>query len=99
VIVKDHSIFQSQYGVIPEVIGEYNGSLSNGGEDIVLKLAPPLEAAILRFSYNDTWYPTTDGGGYALVINDVNAQAAAWDDMDSWSVSTVLGGSPGSDNP
>ena len=38
VIVKDQTIFQSQYGVIPEVIGGYGGSLSNGGEDIVLIL-------------------------------------------------------------
>ncbi len=99
VIIKDQAVFENQYGVIPEVIGEYNGSLSNGGENIVLKLAPPLEAAILRFAYNDTWYPTTDGGGYSLVINNESAPAAAWNDRNNWSAGTVLGGSPGSDNP
>jgi len=99
VIVKDQTIFQSQYGVIPEVIGEYEGSLSNGGENIVLKLAAPLEAAILRFEYNDAWYPTTDGGGYALVIIDPLVPAATWDDRDYWSAGSALGGSPGTADP
>jgi CotH protein/lamin tail-like protein/parallel beta helix pectate lyase-like protein len=95
VVVKDLNTFQSQYGSIPEVIGQYDGSLSNGGENIALKLPFPLEAAILRFEYNDTWRPTTDGGGYALVINDPLAPAATWNDRAYWSAGSALGGSPG----
>jgi len=65
----------------------------------VLQLAAPLEAAILRFNYNDAWYPTTDGGGYALVIPDPSGPAATWDDRDFWSAGSVLGGSPGTADP
>jgi len=58
--------------------------LNNGGEDIVLKLAWPLEAAIMRFGYSDTWYPMTDGGGSSLVILDPAEHPATWDEADSW---------------
>jgi CotH protein/lamin tail-like protein len=99
VLVKDPVIFQNEYGVIPEVVGQYSGSLSNGGEEIILQLPAPFEAAIMRFDYNDTWYPTTDGGGYALVITDPLAPAATWGDRDYWSAGNVLGGSPGTGDP
>ncbi len=99
VIVKDPLVFQSQYGVIPEVIGAYDGSLSNGGETIVLNLPVPFEAAIMRFDYNDNWYPTTDGGGYALVAADPYAQASLWNDRDGWHAGSVIKGSPGTADP
>ena len=99
VLVKDLTVFEAQYGTIPEVIGVYDGSLSNGGENIVLKLPAPFEAAIMRFEYNDTWYPTTDGGGYALVAADPYASAALWLDRDGWQAGSVIGGSPGTADP
>ncbi|MBN1845276.1 MAG: lamin tail domain-containing protein, partial [Sedimentisphaerales bacterium] len=99
VLVKDPVAFAGRYGSVPEVAGTYQGSLSNGGERIVLSLADPLAAAILRFSYNDSWYPTTDGGGYALEIRDAAGPAAAWDERDSWNAGPVLGGTPGTGAP
>jgi len=99
VIVKDPAVFQSQYGVIPEVIGAYDGSLSNGGEDIVLKLPAPFEAAIMRFEYDDAWFPTTDGGGYALVAADPYANASRWLERDGWLAGSTLKGSPGAADP
>lgn len=95
VIVKDKTIFEVQYGMVPEVIGEYVGSLSNDGEDIVLNLSAPLQAAILRFSYNDVWYPMTDGFGRSLVIREPTAPAANWDEKYGWQAGDVLHGTPG----
>jgi hypothetical protein len=102
VVVKNPLVFALQYPLVPGdiVFGPYEGQLSNGGEDLVVSLASPLEeVAILRFGYNDTWYPTTDGGGYALVIIDPNAEPATWDEAESWQAGGVIGGSPGSADP
>ena len=84
VVVKDLAAFQSTYGENSLVAGEYSGNLSNGGEKIVLKLPYPLEAAILRFEYNDRWYPDTDGGGYSLAIIDPKAHPAFWSQPENW---------------
>ena len=95
VVVVDADEFTDRYGTEPNVVGEYTGRLDNGGEEIVLKLALPLRAAILRFDYNDNWYPSTDGSGFSLVIRDPYAKPKTWDDAESWRPSFVIGGSPG----
>ena len=84
VVVSNLAAFRSAYGTSINVAGEYSGNLSNGGEDIILMLPWPLEAAILRFEYSDRWYPTTDGGGSSLVIYDPLAHPATWDQSESW---------------
>ena len=66
------------------IAGEYESNLSNSGENIVLKLAEPLEAAILRFKYSDQWYPATDGGGQSLEIIDPFIHPVMWNNADSW---------------
>ncbi|MBN2313458.1 MAG: lamin tail domain-containing protein [Sedimentisphaerales bacterium] len=85
VVVSDTAAFLSAYGSNVPVAGEYSGNLSNGGEKIVLQLPHPFEAAILRFEYNDSWNPNTDGEGYALAITDPGAHPAAWNWAESWS--------------
>jgi hypothetical protein len=85
VVVSNMLSFASRYGTSGiNIAGEYIGNLSNGGENIVLELPVPYEAAIMRFGYNDTWYPLTDGLGYVLQIIDATAPPATWDDRDSW---------------
>jgi hypothetical protein len=84
VVVSDLTSFRARYGSGPAVAGQYTGNLNNGGENIILRLPAPLEAAILRFEYNDTWYPTTDGGGHSLTIVDPTAHPAAWGDRECW---------------
>ena len=83
-VAADMAAFRSAYGTGINVAGEYSGNLSNGGENIILKLSEPLEAAILRFEYSDAWYPTTDGHGQALVIDQPLAHPAAWSNPQSW---------------
>jgi hypothetical protein len=94
VVVSDPAAFRAQYGTAIPIAGQYAGHLSNGGEALVLKLASPLEAAILRFRYADGWYPTTDGGGGSLSIKDATATPAAWNDPQSWQPSEPSPGRP-----
>jgi hypothetical protein len=94
VVAGNLAAFRSAYVASINVAGEYSGSLSNGGEKIVLQLPLPLEAAILRFEYSDTWYPATDGGGDALVIDEPLAHPAAWAWPESWRPAPPTPGMP-----
>jgi hypothetical protein len=88
VVIKDTAAFQSIYGTNVNIAGEYSGNLSNSGESIVLNLPLPMEAAILRFEYSDNWYPTTDGGGSSMVINDPINPPVVWTYPKSWQPAT-----------
>jgi hypothetical protein len=88
VVVNNTAAFQSVYGTNVNIAGEYSGNLSNSGEKIVLNLPLPMEAAILRFEYSDNWYPTTDGGGSSLVINDPINPPVVWTYPESWGPAT-----------
>jgi hypothetical protein len=88
VVVSNIASFQSAYGTGVNVAGEYSGNLSDGGEKIVLSLPAPLDAAILRFEYSDTWYPATDGNGSSLTINNPLADPASWSEPESWHAAT-----------
>ena len=96
VVVSNQALFESRYGTAINVAGEYTMNLSNGGEEILLNLPAPLDAAILRFDYSDTWYPETDGSGYSLVIVDPYEHPSTWRDPMNWRPSNLTGGSPGS---
>lgn len=84
VVVSNLTAFNTFYGFGADVIGEYTGGFGGGGEKIVLTLAWPLDAAIMRFEYDDAWYPTTDGAGHSLHIIDPKAHPAAWNEPQSW---------------
>jgi len=94
VVVSNITDFQLRYGTGATIAGEYSGNLSNGGEDIILKLYYPLEAAILRFRYSDMWYPTTDGSGDSLTIRDPAAHPATWDQPENWQAALPMPGGP-----
>ncbi len=94
IIVNDRTLFEASYGTELNIAGEFQGNLSNGGENLVLRLPDPLQAAILRIDYKDTWYPATDGSGYSLVARDDYAPPADWNRMAGWMAGSHLGGSP-----
>jgi hypothetical protein len=94
VVVANQSLFRSQYGATPKVAGQYQGNLSDSGEKIALLLPAPLDVAILRFEYSNTWYPATDGGGKSLTIQDPAAAPVTWNDAESWRVSDPTPGRP-----
>jgi len=95
VIVSDEAAFRARYGNAAAVAGQYAQNLSNAGERIRLRLPEPFDGDILDFTYDDQWYPTTDGDGYSLVIRVPSAAAATWNDKASWRPSGAVGGSPG----
>jgi hypothetical protein len=95
-LVKNQAAFELRYGAGHNIAGVYTGSLNNDGEQITV--LGPLGEAAMDFTYDDSWYPLTDGGGYSLVIVNDQAPAVSWNDAVSWRVSDFAGGSPdGSD--
>jgi hypothetical protein len=92
-VVKDLAAFTARYGNTLPIAGQYTGSLDNGGE--VLRLQTGSNLVIQDFSYSDTWFPTTDGSGDSLVINDPNANVATWSTAGAWHASTATLGTPG----
>jgi len=94
VVVGDVAQFESIYGMGVPIAGEYSDRLSDRGEDVVLQLAAPWDAAIMRFRYEDSWYPDTDGDGQSLVIEEVTAAPVTWNDPDNWRAAQPTPGRP-----
>ncbi|RIK80290.1 MAG: hypothetical protein DCC68_11305 [Planctomycetota bacterium] len=94
-VVEDLAAFTAHYGAGLPVAGDYDGSLSNGDENIELLLPEPYAAAIQDFTYSEVWYPSTDGDGATLVINDPAGLPGNWDVASSWHASFASGGTPG----
>jgi len=94
VVVADLDVFLSSYGGEVSIAGAYSGRLSDNGEDIVLKLAEPFDAALMRFRYSDAWYPVTDGGGMSLTVEDLDAPALTWNTSEGWQASNPTPGQP-----
>ncbi|MDA7888568.1 hypothetical protein N9A86_04245, partial [Akkermansiaceae bacterium] len=65
----------------------------NDGE--TLRLVDGVGENILVFTYNDRWYPPSDGGGLSLVIRDDETDYNALSDPAMWAASESAGGSPG----
>jgi hypothetical protein len=96
IVCKNLTKFRARYGPGPVVAaGIYSGQLDNGGEILALQLPPPFDANILTFSYNDSWYASTDGLGTSLVVFDPLTKANVWGDRDTWRPSAENGGHPG----
>jgi hypothetical protein len=93
VLVANTAAFLSRYPSVTNIAGQYTGRLDNAGERLYLQGA--LQEPILDFAYNDSWYPTTDGEGFSLVIRNEYAPFDTWTNPASWRPSTALNGSPG----
>ena len=96
-VVRDAAAFTARYGAGLPIAGQFTGALANGGETIRLEDASGEK--IVEFTYNNTWYPITDGLGFALVIVDELAPWDTWDRKESWRASGELRGSPGVADP
>ena len=92
-VVKNQAAFAARYGAGHTIAGEYTGGLGNQGNRLVLQ--GRWREPILDFTYEDGWYPITDGFGFSLVVVNENAPAAAWDTKAQWRPSGALGGTPG----
>jgi VCBS repeat-containing protein len=104
VVAKNLASFQARYcGGSPcttiNVVGPFGGQLDNTGENLELALAAPFDGMIQDFSFDDEWYPVTDGQGPSLVIRDPLGAADQWEIAAGWRASGMPQGSPGSDDP
>ena len=96
-VVRDAAVFEAVYGPDLPVVGQYTGSLNNGGERIELQDA--AGRVIHAFRYRDDWYDVTDGPGFSLTVADpLTTDAGAWGDPSTWRPSAAAGGSPGADD-
>jgi len=96
-VVKNPAAFTARYGSALRIAGPYIDALSNDGEE--LRLVDSAGSIIQDFGYSDTWYPTTDGGGYTLVIVNPYADPSTWSSSASWVPSRFVLGSPGMTEP
>ena len=97
VVVRNQAAFENRYGKTIPVAGQYQGNLENAGERIVLRDA--VGKVIHSFKFSDGWHPTTDGQGFSLTFrNPKNPDPVAWTVGSSWRPSSLVGGSPGSDD-
>ena len=97
VIVANQAAFQSRYGAAIPIAGVFSNRLDNAGERLILE--GPMREPILDFSYDDDWYPITDGSGFSLVVVNENAPLQNWGQKTHWRASGSLNGSPGQNDP
>jgi hypothetical protein len=95
VLVRNTAAFQARYGPVP-VAGVYApDSLNNGGETLTLNDA--TGRLILSFTWDDDWFPHSDGGGWSMV--PVNPAAlATLNTAGGWGLSFQKHGNPGAAN-
>ena len=96
IVTNDKDTFQTIYGNEVTVVTNWaGGSLSNGGEEVVIR--DPDNNVILRFDYNNAggWPDRADGGGSSLVVRDTEGN---YDDESNWIASYEFGGSPGKES-
>jgi hypothetical protein len=94
-VVKDIAAFGTKYGSKLPVVGQYVGSLSNGGERI--EMVDAAGQIIQSFKYRDDWFRSTDGQGFSLTVKaPKTTDANSLDDAGAWQPSASVGGSPGS---
>ncbi len=92
-LVANPTAFAMRYDSAARIVGTFTGKLDNAGERLLL--VDGANEAILDFSYNDSWHPSTDGDGYSLEIIDEDALVVAWSQSAQWRASLRPGGSPG----
>jgi CotH kinase protein/Chitobiase/beta-hexosaminidase C-terminal domain/Lamin Tail Domain len=96
VFVESLPAFRARYGNTPRVLGVYSDKLSNDGE--ALKLVDLAGATIKTFTFNDIWYPTTDGVGDTLVALNESTAGADLSNPLSWDAGDHPLGTPGMEN-
>jgi len=98
VVVKNPAAFAARYGDQVKVAGKFVGTAALNNRTQTVSLLGPLDESLLNFAYQSTWWPTTNGQGYSLVIVDPKAARSTWGTSTSWRASYEVGGSPGRDD-
>ena len=100
-IVRNLDAFKARYPnwASLNILGEFEGQLSNGSEKLELGYDAPDIAALADFEYHDNWYPSTDGEGFSLVLRDSQSASSSWNQRNAWRHSAGIDGSPGEADP
>jgi hypothetical protein len=93
IAVRNLAAFTNRFPNVPNIAGEYTGSLDNTTDTIVL--TGPVKETIVQVAYSHDWYPITDGFGFSLVPSAASPDAAGWSARASWRPSAKPNGSPG----
>jgi hypothetical protein len=90
-LVKNRAAFAQRYGGELPVIGEYNGNLSNGGEN--LRLFDGATTVLdMVYGTQSPWPLPADGAGYSLELLDLGGD---FNSASNWHASAEWGGTPG----
>lgn len=98
IVARNTDAFRHRYGNVGTMAGQYGNAeggdrLSNSGETV--RLSDAAGILIQEIVYADSWYPETDGDGYALQAR-ADVQPEDWSAASGWRASFLRGGSPGS---
>ena len=93
-VVNNLAAFQMRYGLSHTVVGEFEGSLKNSGELVIL--LDSVGNTVSRIDYEDggDWPGRADGKGSSLEILDPSSDPS---DPNNWRSSSEYGGTPGGD--
>ncbi len=93
-VVGNLGAFRLRYGAMPPVAGQFVGNLDNTGETVVL--TDKSGEKVVEFTYDGTWLPVTNQGGYSLVARTpATTPYDGYNDPTAWAISGAKGGSPG----
>ncbi|MFP6864335.1 MAG: lamin tail domain-containing protein, partial [Roseibacillus sp.] len=93
VVVSNTSAFQAEYGGLIRILGEWSGgSLSNSGEQIVLR--DDVGNVIHDYTYSDLAPWPLEPGGMGPTLEVVDSEGD-YNDPLNWRASTSNGGTPG----
>ncbi len=93
-VAKNRTAFEARYGQTHRIAGQYDGNLSNSGEEIVLQ--DGMGQDIRRFHYLDQapWPASANADGYSLVLRQPGSRPDH-NNPRQWRASVQPGGSPG----
>lgn len=97
ILAANPPAFVARYGGAGTILGPFSGSLSNGGE--TLRLVASNASVIQEITYDDAWWPATDGGGNTLVVFNPRAAAGSYGLEANWRASAAVNGSPRAGEP
>ncbi len=81
VVANDAAMLREKYPDLQNVLGDFEGSLSNSGENVILRDRRRNPADAVRYYDGGRWPVHADGGGSSLELVDPeadNAVAEAW---------------------
>ena len=95
--MEDIVAFRQRYGNDVSVAGQWSGGLSNNSEMLTVEVNG---LNLQQFTYEDNWYPSTDGEGRTLQIVDAShSDLSSWGQRNSWRPSGQFDGTPGTSEP